>query len=75
MPGSLTQRGLERRIGPMKDRHPSFWHRLLAFLDDLLPMPPAERAARDDDGKDHSAYRKLRLKLHMLEKRGKGGYR
>ena len=53
----------------------SLWRKLLALLDDALPMPPDQRAARDDDGRDHSAYRKRRLRLHMLEKRGKGGFR
>ena len=53
---------------------PSLWRRLIALLDDALPMPPDQRAARDD-GRDHSEYRKRRLRLHMLEKRGKGGFR
>jgi hypothetical protein len=53
----------------------SLWRRLLALLDDALPMPPDQRAARDEDGRDHSPYRKRRLRLHMLEKRGKGGFR
>jgi hypothetical protein len=38
--------------------------------DDLLPMSPAERTERDDDGTDKSVGRKERLKSHLLEKRG-----
>jgi len=38
-------------------------------------MSPSERDERDDDGTDRSTARKLRLKIHMLEKRGKGGFR
>jgi len=60
----------------MTDRsRASVWRRLLELLDDALPMSPLDRARRDDDGRDHSAYRKRRLRLHLLEKRGKGGYR
>lgn len=59
----------------MTEQRPSLWRRIIAVIDDILPMPPEQREARDDDGKDHSAARKLRLKLHMLEKRGKGGTR
>jgi hypothetical protein len=55
-----------------------FLRRLWSFLDDALPMSPGDRAERDwtpESGDVESARRKLRLKLHMLEKRGKGGYR
>jgi hypothetical protein len=52
-----------------------FWRRILDALDDALPMSPQDRDRRDDDGRDHSAYRKRRLRLRLLEKRGKGGYR
>ena len=62
-------------IGSVSEPRPSLWRRILALLDDALPMPPDQRAARDDDGRDHSEYRKRRLRLHMLEKRGKGGFR
>lgn len=52
--------------------------RLLRFTDDALPVPPDQRAEREwtpESGDSQSRRRKLRLKLHMLEKRGKGGYR
>ncbi len=54
---------------------------LWSILDDALPMSPDDRAERDstrepgDSGEAESARRRQRLKLHMLEKRGKGGYR
>lgn len=54
---------------------PEIWRRLIALLDDALPMSPRDRAARDADGRDHSERRLLRFRLHMLEKRGKGGFR
>jgi len=47
----------------------------VSWLDDTLPSPPGDREARDSEGRDQSAARQRRLKLHMLEKRGKGGYR
>jgi hypothetical protein len=53
----------------------SLWRRFLELIEGALPMPPDQRAAHDDDGKDHSPYRKRRLRLHLLEKRGKGGFR
>ena len=53
----------------------SWWRRLFLRLDDWMPMSPDERQQRDDDGTDKSEARKQRLKFHMLEKRGKGGYR
>lgn len=59
----------------MKDRRPLLWHRLLAILDDLLPMPPDQRREREDDGRDRSPERRQWLKFHMLSKRGKGGTR
>ena len=54
---------------------PSILRRLLRVVEDALPMSPADRAERDDDGTDRSEARKLRLKIHLLEKRGKGGHR
>lgn len=54
------------------------WRRIVAFVDDALPMPTDQRQARDRGGEPGSAEsepRTLRLKLHMLGKRGKGGYR
>jgi len=53
-------------------------HKLVRLVDDVLPMPADQREARDwqpigDD--DVARRRRLRLKLHMLERRGKGGYR
>ena len=59
----------------MTKTRPGILIRLLRALEDGLPMSPAERDERDDDGTDRSDARKLRLKIHMLEKRGKGGYR
>jgi hypothetical protein len=50
----------------------------LALVDDALPMPPDQRSRRDAVplGSDEVSRRqRLRLKLHLLEKRGKGGYR
>ena len=54
------------------------WQRLLAELDDALPMPPDQRAARDWSGEtsgDEAGRRRRRLGLHLFEKRGKGGFR
>lgn len=55
-----------------------FWWAIRAFLDDALPMPPRQRKERDwtalSDGEE-SEQRQQRLRLRMLEKRGKGGYR
>jgi hypothetical protein len=54
------------------------WHRVVGATDDSLPMPPDQRAKRDwteASSETESSSRKLRLKLHLLEKRGKGGYR
>lgn len=53
----------------------TIWHRLLKVIDEALPMPPEQRRARDDDGRDHSADRRRRLRIHLLEKRGRGGCR
>ena len=56
----------------------SLWSRVVALVDDSLPMPPEQRAARDwtpESSESGSARRRLRLRLHMLEKRGKGGFR
>ncbi len=55
-----------------------FLRRLWSLLDEALPMSPGDRAERDwtnETGDAESARRKQRLKLLMLEKRGKGGYR
>ena len=60
--------GFFRRIGK----------RLRTVADDLLPMSPGQREAREwtaESGEEQSARRKVRLRLHLLEKRGKGGYR
>jgi hypothetical protein len=51
---------------------------LTGTVDDALPMPPDDRAAREwtpESGEEVSRRRLLRLRLHLLEKRGKGGYR
>jgi hypothetical protein len=48
---------------------------VMAVIHGILPMPAAQREEQDDDGRDHSAYRQRRIRLHMLEKRGRGGYR
>lgn len=53
-------------------------HKLVRLVDDVVPMPADQREARDWQpiGDDEVARRRrLRLKLHMLEKRGKGGSR
>jgi hypothetical protein len=51
--------------------------RLLSWVDDALPMTPFDRARRDwtPDSEAEARRRRDRLKVHMLEKRGKGGYR
>ena len=52
--------------------------RLMDLIDDALPMPPSQRTERDwvPESSDEVARRRsLRLKLHLLSKRGKGGYR
>jgi hypothetical protein len=59
----------------MTKTRPSILIRLLRAMEDGLPMSRAGRDERVDDGTDRSDARKLRLKIHMLEKRGKGGYR
>jgi hypothetical protein len=54
------------------------WRRIGSLLDDALPMPSEQRDEREwtpISGDEQSDQRKRRLKLHMLEKRGKGGYR
>lgn len=53
-------------------------HWMANVLDDSLPMPPEQRDAREwtpEPDPVRSDRRKSRLRLHMLEKRGKGGYR
>jgi hypothetical protein len=54
------------------------WRRITAAADDVLPMPADDRPEREWTGESsqaESAGRLRRFKLHMLEKRGKGGYR
>jgi hypothetical protein len=56
----------------------ALWTRAIAFVDDALPMPPDQRQERDwtpESPQSVSDRRRLRLRLHMLEKRGKGGPR
>lgn len=52
----------------------SLWRRAWRALEDLLPGPP-DRRHRDESGRDRSEERQRRLKMQMLEKRGKGGTR
>ena len=52
--------------------------RIIEFIDDSAPMPPDQREERDwtpRSNEEVAQRRRLRLKLHLLEKRGKGGYR
>jgi hypothetical protein len=52
--------------------------RLGSLIDDALPMPVDQRAERDrtgDTGEAEAARRQRQLRMEMLEKRGKGGYR
>lgn len=60
-----------------KPRRSSVLNRMLAWIDDALPMSPHDRAERDwvADGEADARGREGRLKQHMLEMRGKGGYR
>jgi hypothetical protein len=54
------------------------WRWLRSALDDTLPMPAKQRDERDwtPMGDGEASQRRLqRLRLHMLEKRGKGGFR
>jgi hypothetical protein len=54
------------------------WRRVIAFIDDALPMTPGEREERDSAGQDPeelSNRRQRRIRIRLLEKRGKGGYR
>lgn len=61
------------------------WNRVLQLVrwfggqvEDSLPMPPDQREERDwfsESDEERSKRRLLRLRLHLLEKRGKGGYR
>jgi hypothetical protein len=54
------------------------WKRVLGLLDDALPVPPDQQEERDWTGESSeqvASRRRLRLRLHLLEKRGKGGYR
>ena len=48
------------------------------LLDDVLPMPPDQREQRSWtplSGNEVARRRRQRLDLHLLEKRGKGGFR
>jgi len=63
---------------PERTRRPGLLSRLLAFIDDSLPMPPDEREERDtaDLPPDEVVNgRRARLKARFFEKEGKGGYR
>ncbi len=51
---------------------------MMAFVDDALPMPNDQREERDSvptSGEEMSRRRRLRLKIRMLEKGGRGGFR
>jgi hypothetical protein len=57
---------------------PSLWRRIVAALDDALPMPPDQRARRDrldESSQAESERRILRFRIGLHEKRGTGGYR
>jgi hypothetical protein len=48
------------------------------LVDSALPLPPDQRDEREwmpGSDREQSAARRRRLKLRLLEKRGKGGYR
>lgn len=52
--------------------------RIGSWIDDALPMPADQRQERDwtgEPGEEEAARRRRRLRIHMFEKRGKGGYR
>ena len=52
--------------------------RIMAWIDDALPMPVDQRTERDEDGVpagERTAWRRLRLRIRPFEKEGKGGYR
>jgi len=54
------------------------WRWILTAADDALPMPPDQRAARDWHGETSDAeslMRKRQLNLHLMGKRGRGGFR
>jgi hypothetical protein len=56
----------------------SLWSRVTRVIDDSFPMPPAEREERDwtpESSETVSDRRRLRLRLVLLEKRGRGGKR
>ncbi|HEX6475154.1 MAG TPA: hypothetical protein VF114_08740 [Candidatus Limnocylindria bacterium] len=60
--------------GPMRRA----WRQLLRIADDALPVPPDQQAERDwtaESSTREAGRRRLRLRLHLLEKRGRGGYR
>ena len=56
----------------------SLWSRVIGVADDSFPMPPGEREERDwtpESSETTSERRRLRVKLMILEKKGKGGKR
>ena len=56
----------------------ALWSRIVAFVDDSLPMPPDQREARDwtpETDEAISARRRLRMKLDKFERRGRGDFR
>jgi hypothetical protein len=62
----------------LEPSRPSLWRRILAALDDALPMPPDQRDGRDrlDESSETESERRLRrFRIGLHEKRGKGGYR
>jgi hypothetical protein len=62
---------------PSRLARESWWRRLIAAVSDALPSP--EEDPRTDgpppSSEEESRRRLLRLKLHLLEKRGRGGAR
>jgi len=56
----------------------ALWRALRSLVDSALPLPPDQRDEREwmpGSDREQSAARRRRLKLRLLEKRGKGGYR
>jgi hypothetical protein len=51
------------------------WARITAWVDDALPMPPDQRAERDEAGippEELAERRRTRLEIRGYEKRGQG---
>jgi hypothetical protein len=69
--------GQDRSVAAPDRRRRLFPGRIVRWIDDLLPISPVERRHGDwvADGQADARRKQDRLKLHMLEKRGKGGYR